>query len=135
MSKNLSLNIDIYKSLYLIRRVEERIRDLYFEDEMKTPMHMSMGGEAIAVGICQAAGSNSQMFGTYRSHALYLTKTMETDEFFAEMYGKATGVARGKAGSMHLASPEHGLMVTSAVVGTTLPWALGDAFAAKYQNI
>ncbi len=134
MSKNLSLNIDIYKSLYLIRRVEERIRDLYFEDEMKTPMHMSMGGEAIAVGICQAAGSNSQMFGTYRSHALYLTKTMETDEFFAEMYGKATGVARGKAGSMHLSQPDQGLMMTSAVVGTNIPGAVGAALANKYLN-
>src|SRR3989344_4223676 len=86
-----TLSASFYQTLYLVRRVEERIRDLYGEDEMKTPMHMSRGGEAIAVGVLAAVGKNSQAFGTYRSHALYLAKTKETDKFFAEMYGKATG--------------------------------------------
>jgi len=129
------LLLDLYKKIYLIREAEDEIRREYYNDEMKTPMHMSRGSEAIAGGVCHALPKGSHAYGTYRSHALYLAMTGETDKFFAEMYGKATGVARGKAGSMHLASPEHGLMVTSAVVGTTLPWALGDAFAAKYQNI
>lgn len=128
------LNIDLYRTLYLIRAAEIAIRKYYHEDDMKTPMHMSMGEEAIIVGACHALGANGQVFGTYRSHALYLTKTGETDRFFAEMYGKVTGVARGKAGSMHMSAPENGLLYTSAVVASTIPLAVGAAFANKVQH-
>lgn len=123
------LNLDLYKKLYLIRKAEEEIRRYYPEDEMKTPMHMSMGEEAIVVGVCQALKSEDQIFGTYRSHALYIAKTGETDKFFAEMYGKMTGVAKGKAGSMHLSAPESGLMGVSAIVASIIPVAVGAAFA------
>ena len=132
MSKSIQLHKKLYKKLYLIRRVEERIQELYFDDEMKTPMHMSMGGEAISVGVCEALGRKNQVFGSYRTHALYLSKTEETDRFFAEMYGKETGTAKGLAGSMHLASPEAGMIMTSAVVATTIPVAVGAALAAVY---
>ena len=98
-------------------------------------MHMSRGGEGIAVGVCHALPKGSHGYGTYRSHALFLAWTGETDKFFSEMYGKVTGSAKGRAGSMHLASPEQGLMATSAVVATTIPWAMGDAFAASYDNL
>lgn len=125
----------LYKKMYLIREAEAEIRREYAKDEMKTPMHMSMGQEGIAAGVCQALPEGSHGYGTYRSHALYLAWTGETDKFFAEMYGKSTGAAGGKAGSMHLASPKHGLMATSAVVGTTIPWALGDAFEAVYNGL
>lgn len=128
------LHWELYKKLYLIRRAEESIRERYSQDEMKTPMHMSMGEEAIVVGVLEAAGEKSQVFGTYRSHALYLAKTGETDNFFAEMYGKATGAAKGKAGSMHVALPGAGMMMTSAVVGTTIPVAVGAALAAAYKK-
>ncbi|HCM36495.1 MAG: hypothetical protein A3J30_03100 [Candidatus Wildermuthbacteria bacterium RIFCSPLOWO2_02_FULL_47_9c] len=128
----LKLHLEFYKKLYLIRRAEEKIREHYSEDEMKTPMHMSMGEEAIVVGVLEAAGKKSQAFGTYRSHALYLAKTGESDMFFAEMYGKAAGPAKGKAGSMHIALPDAGVMMTSAVVGTTIPVALGAALANAY---
>lgn len=128
------LNLDLYKKLYLIRKAEEEIRKYYPEDEMKTPMHMSMGEEAIVAGVCHALGKNSQVFGTYRSHALYLAKTGETDKFFAEMYGKKTGGAKGKAGSMHLSAPEEGMMGTSAIVGSIIPVAVGAAFANKKKK-
>lgn len=128
------LNLKLYKKLYLIRKAEKGIQEHYFENEMKTPMHMSMGGEAISVGVCEALGENSQVFGTYRSHAVYLAKTGETDKFFAEMYGKATGGAKGKAGSMHLTAPEAGLMGTSAIVGSIIPVAIGAAFANKRKK-
>lgn len=130
-----NLLLDLYKKMFLIREAEAEIAREYHKDEMKTPMHMSLGGEAIAVGVCHALPKGSHGYGTYRSHALYLAWTEETDKFFAEMYGKVTGCAKGKSGSMHLASPEQGLMATSAVVGTTIPWALGDAFEANYNNL
>lgn len=129
------LLLALYKKMYLIREAEAEIRREYPKDEMKTPMHMSLGGEAIAAGICQALPEDSHVYGTYRSHALYLAWTEETDKFFAELYGKTDGTSGGKAGSMHLASPEYGLIATSAVVGTTIPLALGDAFEAKYNGL
>lgn len=130
-----NLLLALYKKMYLIREAEAEIRREYPKDEMKTPMHMSLGQEAIVAGVCQALPEGSHAYGTYRSHALYLAWTGETDKFFAELYGKANGTAGGKAGSMHLASPEHGLMATSAVVGTTIPLALGDAFEAQYNGL
>ncbi|MBU1862109.1 MAG: thiamine pyrophosphate-dependent dehydrogenase E1 component subunit alpha [Candidatus Omnitrophica bacterium] len=123
------LNIELYKKLYLIRRSEEKIIECYHEDDMKTPMHMSMGQEAIAVGMCHALNSKDQVFGTYRSHALYLAKTQNTDDFFAEIYGKGTALLHGKGGSMHLCAPEHGVMGTSAIVASIIPVAVGAAFA------
>jgi pyruvate dehydrogenase E1 component alpha subunit len=128
------LNLELYKKLYLIRRAEKAIIDNYNDDEMKTPMHMSMGEEAIVAGVCEALGRKGQVFGTYRSHALYLVNTLETDKFFAEMYGKATGGAKGKAGSMHLSSPETGFMEASAIVASNIPVAVGAAFANKFKK-
>ena len=124
----------LYNQMYLIRRAEELIVRHYPDDEMKTPMHMSMGQEAVAVGVCHALGTNCQVFGTYRSHALFLAMTGDSERFFGEMYGKVTGTARGKGGSMHLAAPELGLMTSSAIVGTNIPLAVGAAFANKRQS-
>jgi len=126
--------LEIYTMLYLIRRSEELIIEHYKENEMKTPMHMSMGEEAIVGGVVAALQEKDQVFGTYRSHALYLAKTRDADGFFAELYGKVTGSSRGKAGSMHLADPSKNMMFTSAVVGTTIPVALGAALASKMQK-
>lgn len=126
--------IELYKTLYLIRRSEELIIERYREDDMKTPMHMSMGEEAIVGGVVAALQKRDQAFGTYRSHALYLAKTKDTDGFFAELYGKASGSAHGKAGSMHLANPSKNVMLTSAIVGTTIPVAVGAALANKNLN-
>ena len=128
------LNQELYKKLYLIRRAEEKIREHYIEDDMKTPMHMSMGEEAIAVGVCHALQLGDQVFGTYRSHAIYLAKTQDIDDFFAEMYGKDTALLKGKGGSMHMCAPDSGFMGTSAIVASVIPVAVGAAFANKRQG-
>lgn len=128
------LNLELYKTIHLIRSAEKGIIKYYQEDDMKTPMHMSMGEEAITTGICLALGKKNQVFGYYRSHALYISKTQETKKFFGEMYGKATGCVRGKGGSMHLADPEAGLMLVSAVVSSTIAPAVGAAFANKVKK-
>lgn len=132
--KDPKLNFELYKKLYLIRRTEESICRYYPEDEMKTPMHMSMGEEAIAVGVCHALKKEDQIFGTYRSHAIFLAKTQDIKIFFAEMYSKKTSILKGKGGSMHLSFPEHGFMGTSAIVASHIPVAVGAAFAQKYRK-
>lgn len=129
-----SLNLDLYKKLYLIRRSEETIRKYYMEDEMKTPVHLSVGEEAIDVGVVHALKNDDQIFGTYRNHGIYLSRTGETDKFFAELYGKKNGLAKGKAGSMHLFAPENNFMCASAVVTTIVPVAVGTALANKMKK-
>jgi TPP-dependent pyruvate/acetoin dehydrogenase alpha subunit len=109
------LNMELYKKVYLIRKVEEKICEHYHEDEMKTPVHLSIGEEAISAGVCTALGPENQVLGSYRSHGIYLVKTGDTDKFFAELYGKETGLAKGKVGSMHLSAPEVGFLGTSAI--------------------
>ena len=132
--KNKDLLINLYKKMYLIRKVENTIKKNYNDDEIKTPMHMSMGEEAIVVGVCAALREKDQVFGTYRSHALYLSKVEETDKFFAEMYGKKTGVAMGRAGSMHLSCPEKGYISSSAIVASNISVAVGASWANKMKN-
>ena len=134
VSANPAEALVLYRKLLLVRRAEEKIREEYFTNDMKTPVHLGIGGEAITVGVCQALPSGTKAFGTYRNHALYLALTGETDGFFGELYGKATGTGKGKAGSMHLAAPQQGLMATSAVVGTTIPLAVGAALAHQYRG-
>lgn len=123
-----------YRSLYRIRRVEEEIARVYPTDKIKSPVHLSIGQEAVSVGVCEALRLGDIVFGTYRSHALYLAKGGDLKLMIAELYGKVTGCAKGKGGSMHLIDVAHGVMGASAVVGTTIANAIGFAYALKYQK-
>ena len=123
-----------YHALYRIRRVEEEIARVYPSDKIKSPIHLSIGQEAIAVGVCAALQPEDIAFGTYRSHAVYLAKGGDLKQMLAEMYGKVTGSAKGKGGSMHLIDRPNGVMGASAVVGTTIPNAVGFAYALKYRK-
>lgn len=123
-----------YRSLYRIRRVEEEIVRIYPTDKIKSPVHLSIGQEAISVGICEALRYDDAAFGTYRGHAMYLAKGGDLKKMIAELYGKVTGCAKGKGGSMHLIDVRKGVMGTSAVVGTTIPLAVGYAYALKYKK-
>lgn len=123
-----------YRSLYRIRRVEEEVARVYPSDKIKSPVHLSIGQESVAVGVCEALRPDDIVFITYRSHAGYLAKGGDLKAMIAEMYGKVTGSAKGKGGSMHLVDVEHGVMGASAVVGTTIGNAIGYAYALKYQR-
>ena len=123
-----------YKAIYRIRRVEEEIAAVYPSDKIKSPVHLSIGQEAVSVGVCEALRSADVVFGTYRSHALYLAKGGNLRRMIAELYGKADGCAKGKGGSMHLIDTHALVMGASAVVGTTIPQAVGFAYALKLQR-
>lgn len=124
----------LYRSLYRIRRVEEEVARIYPSDKIKSPIHLSIGQEAVAVGVCEALSPQDVIFGTYRSHAAYLAKGGDLKQMIAELYGKATGCAKGKGGSMHLVDVRAGVMGASAVVGTTIPQAAGYAYALKIRG-
>lgn len=127
-------NEEIYQRIILIRECEERIRKEYPLNELKTPVHLGIGAEAIAVGVMSKLPVSTHYFGTYRNHCLYLAAGGNLERFWAELYGKATGCGKGKAGSMHLSDPQANVMLTSAVVGTTIPIAVGAAFRNKYLS-
>jgi pyruvate dehydrogenase E1 component alpha subunit len=133
MTGRKALLATLYRKIYRIRRAEQSIIQHYGENEMKTPMHMSMGEEAIAAGVCTALAAGDKLFGYYRSHALYLARTDETDQFFGELYGKHHGVVGGKGGSMHLSAPGVGLLAVSAIVASTIAPAVGAAFAESVR--
>ena len=92
-----SLDARLYRSLYRIRRVEEEIARVYPSDKIKSPVHLSIGQEAVAVGVCEALAPQDIVFGTYRSHAAYLAKGGDLNAMIAELYGKRTGCARGNS--------------------------------------
>ena len=125
------LSLDLYRQVYRIRRAEEAIVERYLDDEMKTPCHLSLGQEAIAAAVCHALSPQDRVVGSYRSHALYLARTGDLDGFFAELYGRVSGVCKGRAGSMHLGSAAQGHLGSSAVVGTYIPLGVGAALAHR----
>jgi TPP-dependent pyruvate/acetoin dehydrogenase alpha subunit len=124
----------LYRALYRIRRLEEEIARVYPTDQIKSPVHLSIGQEAVSVGVCEALEPQDVVFGTYRGHALYLAKGGDMAAMVAELYGRAAGCCGGKGGSMHLIAPESGVMGTSAVVGTTIANAAGYAYALRYRR-
>ena len=124
----------LYRSLYRIRRLEEEVARVYASDKIKSPVHLSIGQEAVSVGVCHSLKQDDIVFGTYRGHALYLAKGGDLKAMVAELFGKATGCTKGKGGSMHLIDPEAGVMGMSAVVGTTIANAAGYAYALKLRR-
>ena len=124
----------LFKQALLIRLVEEKIIDLYPFDKIQSPVHLSIGQEAVAVGVCEQLSTDDIVFITYRGHAFYLAKGGSLNAMMAELYGRANGVSKGKAGSMHLAAPQVGVMGASAVVASTIPLAVGAALANQLRR-
>jgi pyruvate dehydrogenase E1 component alpha subunit len=135
---SISKNNQSYEKLFYealrIRLVEEKIIELYPYDKIQSPVHLSIGQEAVAVGLCSQMKLDDWLFINYRGHAFYLAKGGPLPELFAELYGKRTGLSKGKAGSMHLAAPKQGVMGASAVVGSTISHAVGAALASKIRG-
>src|SRR5947207_3745817 len=105
----------IYRKLWLLRRAEEEVARIYPTDKIKSPVHLSIGQESVAVGVCDVLKPTDAVSGTYRGHATYLAKGGDVRGMFAELYGKSTGCARGKGGSMHLVDMKANVLGTSAV--------------------
>lgn len=124
----------MHRMMVLIREAEEAIARYYHEQEMRCPTHLCVGQEAVAAGLGAAIRRDDYAFCTYRSHGIYLAKGGDLKAMMAELYGKATGAQRGKAGSMQLGAPEVGLLCASALVGGTVPQAVGAALAIKLRR-
>ena len=121
--------VDLLRSMLRIRRVEETLADLYPSQEMRTPTHFSIGQEAVAVGVCAALRRDDVVYSGHRCHAHYLAKGGDLGSMVAELYGRETGCARGRGGSVHLNDPEAGIIAASAILGQTMAVAVGTALA------
>lgn len=123
----------LFIKMHQIRTAEEIIQREYFNDQIKTPVHLCVGAEAIAVGVLSEF-SRPAVFGTYRNHHWYLATTDDFDGFWSELYAKEGAPNAGRAGSMHLSCPEKGYILSSAVVSSTIPAAVGYAWARGNMN-
>lgn len=119
--------LELMRTMLLIRRFEEKVVEVYPAQDMKTPVHLYIGQEAIAAGVCAWLKKKDYFFTTHRSHGHFLAKGGDAKELYAEFYGRVTGCCRGKGGSMHPVDPEIGILGTTAIVGGGIPLAVGTA--------
>jgi len=117
-----------------IRRFEEKIVERYPEQNMRTPVHLCIGQEAIAAGVCGNLKKGDYIFSTHRNHGHCLAKGMDINTLMAEFYGRITGCSRGKGGSMHPVAPECGILGTTAIVGGSIALAVGTGLASRLRK-
>jgi len=125
----------LYFSMLRIRRIEEKIVELYPEQEMRCPVHLSIGQEGVSAGVSAALNPTDAIFSGHRAHGHYFASGGDLKAFWAELYGKATGCCGGKGGSMHLVDLNAGFIASTPIVASTIPIAVGAAFAAKMQGL
>lgn len=124
---------EMYYDMLRIRMIEEKIAELYPEQEMRCPVHLSIGQEAVAVGVCKALGQNDYVLSAHRSHAHYLAKGGDLKKMLCELYGRDAGCCAGKGGSMHLVDRNIGFYAVP-IVGSTIPIGVGVAFGFVMQS-
>lgn len=131
------MNNNLFRKFYYemlrIRLVEEKIAELYPKQEIRCPVHLCIGQEAVPVGVCTYLKGDS-IFSNHRSHGHYLAKGGDLKAMMAELFGKKTGCSKGKGGSMHLIDLNQGFMGATPIVGGTIPIAVGAAFASRLRK-
>ena len=126
--------IELYERMVLIREFEEKTGDLHRENRLPGLVHLYVGEEAVAVGVCANLTDSDYITSTHRGHGHVLAKGGDPKRMFAELFAKSTGYCKGKGGSMHIADLDIGMLGANGIVGGGAPIALGAAFAAKYRK-
>ena len=134
MEYSKDLLLELYLKMLEIRLCEEGFVEPILKREIKTPVHLYTGEEAVAVGVCGNLTKEDKIFGTHRSHGHYLAKGGSLESIIAEVYCKATGCNKGRGGSMHLIDPENGMLGAAPIVGGTISLALGSALASSIRK-
>lgn len=124
----------LYRMMLRIRLCEESFVEPILKGDIRCPVHLCSGEEAIAVGVCSALKKTDFIFGGHRSHGHYLAKGGGLKELVSEVYGKQTGCSRGRGGSMHLIDPEIRMLGSAPIVAGTISLALGAALASKIRK-
>ncbi|KKS56676.1 MAG: Pyruvate dehydrogenase (Acetyl-transferring) [Candidatus Magasanikbacteria bacterium GW2011_GWA2_42_32] len=134
MNTKKNVFVRMFETLSLIRAVGEKIVEEYSKQEMKCPVHLSIGQEASAVGVCASLEKGDVAFSNHRCHAHYIAKGGNLNKMIAELYGRETGCTGGWGGSMHLTDIEAGLLGSSSIVSGSISIAVGAAMALKMQK-
>src|ERR671929_252917 len=124
----------LLREMIRIRMAEEGVAERYPQQEMRTPTHLSIGQEAVPVGVCQALERTDVVYSGHRCHAEYLAKGGSLLGMIAELYGREAGCCRGRGGSVHLNAPEVGHIASSAILGETIATAVGSAWSFKMDG-
>src|SRR6202045_545000 len=128
------IRLKLYRTQVEIRQAEQRAFDLFLQNLVKGTSHLSLGQEAVAAGFAVAMRPGDLSFCTYRGHAHTLARGVSIEKVLGELMGRDNGLLRGKGGSMHLTSVEHGVMGSYAIVGAHIPIACGAAWRAQYKG-
>ncbi|HZP21788.1 MAG TPA: thiamine pyrophosphate-dependent dehydrogenase E1 component subunit alpha [Bauldia sp.] len=128
------MRLRLYRTQFTIRQAEQRAFDLFLQNLVKGTSHLSLGQEAVAAGFAGAMNPGDLTFCTYRGHAHTLARGVSVEKMLGELMGRDNGLMRGKGGSMHLTSVEHGVMGSYAIIGAHLPIACGAAWRAQYKG-
>jgi pyruvate dehydrogenase E1 component alpha subunit len=126
--------LELYRTQVVIREAEQRAYDLFLQNLVKGTSHLSLGQEAVAAGFAGAMQKGDLSFCTYRGHAHTLARGVSVEKVLGELMQRDNGLMRGKGGSMHLTSAEHGVMGSYAIIGAHLPIACGAAWRAQYKG-
>ena len=129
-----SLNKSLAESLFRLRMVENEISKRYSHQEMRCPVHLSIGQEAVAVGVCKNLEKEDQVYSTHRCHSHYLAKGGNLQSMISEIYGKKSGCCGGRGGSMHLMDISVGMMLSLPIVASVIPIAVGAAMSKKINK-
>ena len=124
----------MYKRMLEIRFFEEKVFDLYAQNLVPGTIHLYLGEEAVAVGVCSLLRKDDYITSTHRGHGHCIAKGAELKRTMAEILGKKTGYCKGKGGSMHIADFSMGMLGATAVVGSGLPIAVGAGLSAKLRK-
>ena len=133
MKKN-NLNHKLFEQVYKIRKIEEKISQLYKEQEMRCPVYLSIGQESVVVGVCEALDRKDKVISTHRAHAHYVAKGGNINTMLAEIYGKKTGCINGLGGSMYLQDIEAGIVAAVPIVGSNIAIGTGVALNSLLEN-
>jgi acetoin:2,6-dichlorophenolindophenol oxidoreductase subunit alpha len=129
-----ALRLRLYRTQFELREAEQRAFDLFLQNLVKGTSHLSLGQEAVAAGFAVAMKPGDLSFCTYRGHAHTLARGVPVEQVLGELMQRDNGLMRGKGGSMHLTSVEHGVMGSYAIIGAHLPIACGAAWRAQYKG-
>lgn len=126
--------LEMYRRMFLIRRFETKVNELFLKGHIPGTIHLSHGQEGVAVGVTMALGEEDVIVPTHRGHGHALAKGMPPVSLFAELFGRRDGCSRGKGGSLHICDFARGIMPANPVVGSSVPVAAGIAFAFRYRR-
>src|SRR6202171_1923391 len=129
-----ALRLRLYRLQVEIREAEQRAYDLFLQSLVRETSHLSLGQEAVAADCAAAMQPGDLSFCTYRGHAHTIARGVSIEKVLGELMGRDNGLLRGKGGSMHLTSVEHGVMGSYAIIGAHLPIACGSAWRAQYKG-